>query len=170
MAKHDPEAVKRFQMNRSADSLWRSAKAEHRDEAKKLGADGMFAILNKAGLESAYGACDKARSIFNDKGPDIAASGHAPVILRDTRGIRVRTMAGKLSRHGERPTLSNSVRTQADGTTQIIVYDPSRDYVDMHGAFVALRDKDVKALPPKLRRAYERAKHRASIANNVKPE
>ncbi len=129
---------------------------------------------NKVHDDSVYGSKEivlPVGEIRKAKGKESYCIPPAPKpVLRDTRGIRVRTMAGKLPRHGERPTLSNAIRTQSDGTTQVIVYDPSRDYVDMHGAFVALRDRDVKALPPKLRRAYERAKHRASVANNVKPE
>lgn len=134
-------------------------------DARRLGDDCRATQLHLTSLTKG-----ESKPIVTDNGPKIDNRHSPKPILRDTRGIRVRTMAGKLSRHGERTTLSNAVRTQADGTTQVIVYDPSRDYVDMHGAFVALRDIDVKALPPKLRRAYERAKHRASVANNVKPE
>lgn len=140
-------------------------------EMVKDAGDVVHGLSIKASLESHFGKCDKRSVIPKDEGPVIDSRNMPAPILRDTRGIRVRTMAGKLPRHGERPNHDNAIRTQSDGTTQVIVYHPRMDWVDMHGAFVALRDIDVKALPPKLRRAYERAKHRAkSVANNGKPE
>lgn len=92
-------------------------------------------------------------------------------LYRASDGCKVRTMSDKLGDARLGAARRGLEHSQGHGdSVQVICYDPSRDYVDMHGAFAALRDKDVKALPPKLRRAYERAKHRASVANNVKPE
>lgn len=73
-------------------------------------------------------------------------------IYRESDGCKVRTMAGKLSRHGERPTYDNAVRTQADGTTQVIVYDPSRDYVNVDAVFAELRKHEIETMPARVRR------------------
>lgn len=73
-------------------------------------------------------------------------------LYRATDGIRVRTMAGKLPKHGERPTLSNAIRTQADGTTQVIVYNPARDYVDMEAAFAEIRKVERANMPMRVKR------------------
>ncbi len=154
---------------------------------------------NKAHDDSVYGSKEiaypvgESKPLVPDNGPAIVSEratvryekGGEKVVLvyspqatlRDTRGIRVRTTASKLgdarlgaARHGIEHSQTSRDYITGGTTQQAIAYDPSRDYVNAEGAFVALRDRDVKALPPKLRRAYERAKHRASVANNVRPE
>jgi hypothetical protein len=165
MVKHDPEAAKRFMLNRSADSLWRIAKVSDRNKVVEESESTTKHLATLAKVESG--------PIVADLGPAIDGKCMPKAVLRDKRNVRLRTTASKLSRaecgaarrgleHSQAHKASASVwQMPGENSVQVICYDPSRDYVDADAAFAALREMSVKALPARLRRQHERAKHRA---------
>ncbi len=78
----------------------------------------------------------ESKPLVPDNGPAIDSRNMPKPVLKDTRGIRVRTTASKYARHGEKFGLVHSVShtDKATGivTTQIVCYDAYES--------VALRD------------------------------
>lgn len=96
----------------------------------------LAAECKEQGKHLASLAKGESKPIGPDNGPVIDSRNMPAPVLRDTRGIKVRTAASKYARHGEKLGLVHSVShtDKATGvvTTQIVCYDAYES--------VALRD------------------------------